>query len=193
MAAADALERAIRISRSIAGQWALVVALDGHSAAGKSTLATAMARRLDAAIVHVDDFYRDMAEADRLVLSPAEGVDRYFDWPRLREEALTPLRHRQRARFRCFDWNTGHGLTPPVTIEPREIVIVEGVYSARPEFDDLLDLKVLVHASDQERGRRRRERRDPHDWEARWEAAERLYFQSIRSPTSFDLVLPGDA
>jgi uridine kinase len=133
----------------------IVVALDGRSGAGKSTLAAALAGAVDATTVHVDDFYRDIPEADRLELSPAQGVDRYFDWERLREEALMPLLQRQRARFRCFDWIAGGGLSTPITVEPRGIVIVEGVYSARREFDDLLDLTVLVEIANEERELRR--------------------------------------
>ena len=69
----------------------VVVAVDGHSASGKSTFAAALATRLAAAVVHVDDFYRDMPEVDRLALSASEGISRYFDWERLRAEALVPL------------------------------------------------------------------------------------------------------
>lgn len=116
--------------------------MDGHSGAGKSTLAAAVADTVDAAIVHVDDFYGDMPEAERLELAPAEGVDRYFDWERLRTKALLPLVQRERARYGCFAWVAGRGLTNAVTVDPRDIVLIEGVHSARPEFDDLLDLRV---------------------------------------------------
>ena len=83
------------------------------------------------------------------------------------------------------------------TVEPHDIVIIEGVYSARPEFDDLLDLKVLVEVADEERDRRRYERRrtvsreDPEGWDARWDAAERVYFDAIRTRNTFDLIVSG--
>ena len=175
----------------------IVVALDGHSGAGKSTLAAAIADDVGAAIVHVDDFYRDLPDADRIALSPAQGVDRYFDWERIREEALTTLVRAEPARFRCFDWVAGGGMTGAITVEPREIVLVEGVYSARPEFDDLLDLKVLVEVADEERERRRQERLrtvsrdDASGWDTRWGAAEDLYFRTIRPRDAFDLVVAG--
>lgn len=51
---------------SVTGNRPIVVALDGYSGAGKSTLATGLAHAVDAAVVHVDDFYRDMPEAERL-------------------------------------------------------------------------------------------------------------------------------
>jgi uridine kinase len=121
--------------------------LDGHSGAGKSTIAAAVAERIDAAVIHVDDFYREMLDSERIQLLPAQGVARYFDWERLRAQAILPLAQRMRAEYGCFDWVTGHGLTKAVTVDPRDIVLVEGIYAARPEFDDLLDLKVLVEVA----------------------------------------------
>jgi len=176
----------------------ILVALDGRSGAGKSTLAAALADTLNVAIVHGDDFYRDTPETERFKLTPSQGVDRYFDWERLRAEALEPLRRRERARFRCFDWVAGGGLTSAVTVESRDIVIVEGVYSARPEFDDLLALRVLVEVASERRGRRRHDRLrtvsrdDPHGWDRRWDAAESLYFEAIRPQNTFHLAVSGD-
>lgn len=198
MNAAQIVGGAIRARQVGADGRVIIVALDGHSGAGKSTFAAAIAPMLDAAVVHGDDFYRDMPEADRVELSRAQGVDRYFDWERLRVEALTTLVRRRQARFRCFNWVAGRGLTSPVTIDPRDVVIVEGVYSARPEFDDLLDLKVLVETVSEDRDQRRQQRlrtvsrTDPRGWDARWDAAERLYFESIRPRNTFDLIVSGD-
>jgi uridine kinase len=175
-----------------------VIALDGRSGAGKSMLADAVARSVRAAVVHGDDFYRDMDEADRRELSAIQGVDRYFNWQRLRREALLPLRRGRAARFGRFNWVVGHGLTPPIMLDARQIVIVEGVYSARPELDDLLDLKVLVEVSDRVREQRRQarlrtvSRDDPQGWDNRWGAAESVYFETIRPRSSFDLVVAGD-
>jgi uridine kinase len=186
-----------RLPKLVGG--AVVVALDGRSGSGKSTLAEVIGRELDAAVVHVDDFYRDMSDADRRALSPADGVDRYFDWQRLRDEALDPLTPRRPARFRCFDWDSGHGLGDLITVQPREVLVVEGVYSARPEFDDFVDLRVLVTVEDRRRMQRLDDRTggeprtDPTGWRPRWEAAEAFYFQTVRLPPDFDLIVPGDA
>lgn len=70
----------------------LIVAVDGASAAGTSTLAAAVGLRLGASVMDGDDFYRDLPEQRRAALTPAEGVDQYFDWQRLRHEILQPLR-----------------------------------------------------------------------------------------------------
>jgi uridine kinase len=199
MMAAELVIEAVRRQTDLAGSRAIVVAVDGHSGAGKSTLAAVVAERAGAAVVHVDDFYRDMAERDRRDLTAAQGADRYFDWERLKAEAIVPLAQRMRAVYGCFDWAVGHGLTKPVTIDPRDVVLVEGVYSARPEFDGLLDVKVLVDLPAGTRAQRRQQRArtvsryDPQGWDARWDAAERHYFHAIRPREAFDLIVPGDS
>ena len=42
-----------------------IVAVDGHSAAGKSAFADRLSQRVDASIVHGDDFYRVMDDSER--------------------------------------------------------------------------------------------------------------------------------
>ena len=177
----------------------IVVAIDGRSGAGKSTLANAIARDIEAAVVHGDDFYRDMPDVERRAHSAVQGVDRYFDWQRLRDEAIRPLRARRAARFRCFDWTVGHGLGEVVVVDPCGVVIVEGVYSARPEFEHLIDLKVLVTIPQEQRVLRlddragERDRHAPEAWDAYWDAAECVYFGTVRPPSDFDLIVVGDA
>jgi uridine kinase len=171
----------------------LVVALDGRSGTGKSTLARLLRSSVDAALVEADLFYRDMPDDQRAALTPEEGVARYFDWERLRDEALIPLRRGRTAQFCPFDWQRGSGLASPVTVEPRPLVIVEGVYSARPEFDGLVDLRVLIEVDQHQRQARLRKRsHDPAGWTTRWEAAEDVYFRRIRPPASFHLRVRGD-
>jgi cytidylate kinase len=71
MNAAEQITEAVRRLQDAVVRRSVVVALDGHSGAGKSTLAAAVAERMDAAVVHVDDFYRDMPESERLELTSA--------------------------------------------------------------------------------------------------------------------------
>jgi uridine kinase len=199
MRSAERVTEAIRWLQDSPVHRSILVAFDGHSDAGKSTLAAAVADRMDAAVVHADDFYRDMPEGDRIELTPAQGVDRYFDWERLRREAVLPLAQGMRARYRRFDWETGHGFTGEIAVEAREVVLVEGVYSARPEFEDLLALKVLVEVAESTREQRRQQRArtvsrdDPVGWDARWHAAEWHYFHAIRPRGTFDLIVDGDS
>jgi uridine kinase len=177
---------------SAAGRWreavpgVLVVAVDGHGGSGKTTIAAAVAGATGAALVHTDDFFA--------VADPAPGAGRpmesYYDWRRLRAQALEPLRARRRASFRHFDWETGSGLDGVVTVDPAGLIVVEGVFSAAPQLEGQVDRAVFVDTPEPERLRRLRGRIAPEEWDDEWLRAERAYFQA-RPPSSFDLVVPG--
>lgn len=175
----------------------VLVAVDGHSGSGKSTLARRLVDDLGAVLVEGDDFYRDMAEDERRMLDAAAGVADYFDWRRMREEALVPLSRGQVARYHPYDWAGGTGLAPGVCeLLPHDVVVVDGVYSARPELADLVMLAILVETDPDERLRRMAAREHGHaswhaQWDAQWDAAEKYYFLRIRPRESFDIVVPG--
>jgi uridine kinase len=83
-----------------------------------------------------------------------------------------------------------------VTLEPRPVVLIDGVYSARPELADLVDVTVLIEAVDDVRRKRlvlRESRAFMKRWHTLWDTAEDYYFTHIRPRSSFDLVVRNDA
>ena len=169
------------------GPGVFIVAVDGHGAAGKSTIAEAVATATGAALVHTDDFF----QVPRAPLAGRPALADYYDSRRLRAQALEPLRARLGASFRRFDWERGSGLDGTVTVEPSHLILVEGVYSASPELRDLVDRSVFVDTPEQERLRRLRGRVKPEEWDDQGLLAERAYFDVIRPPSSFDLIVSG--
>jgi molybdopterin-guanine dinucleotide biosynthesis protein A/uridine kinase len=170
----------------------VVVAIDGPSCAGKSILATALALRSGAAVVAGDDFYRNtlprLRVAQRDQMSDAAVVDAVIDWERLRAAALLPLRARQSATFQPYDWDADDGrLAPPKIIPAADVIIVEGVYAARPDLADLVEIAVYLGVDPEVRARRYTERQDDPDWQRFWERGEAHYFRVVRPPASFDL------
>jgi uridine kinase len=169
----------------------LVLAIDGHGAAGKSTIADAVARATGAALVHTDDFFRAPPAPARPAAADTRAMEDYYDWRRLRAEALEPLRARHAATFRRFDWERGRGVDGRVAVPPSDLILVEGVFSAATELSDLVDRSVFVETPEPERLRRLRRLVRPEEWDEDWLAAERSYFGRTRPPSSFDLVVPG--
>ncbi len=168
----------------------LVVSVDGHGAAGKTTYATALAKRLGASLVHTDDFFQPSCSRATHV-SPADPLASYYDWRRLRAEALVPLRAGGPAAFRRYDWQLDELRGPRGLVVPRPVVILEGVFSSAPQLADLLDRSVFMDTPEHERLRRLRARVAPEDWDDDWLRAEQAYFSVIRPPPSFDLVVSG--
>lgn len=137
-----------------------VLAIDGHSAAGKSTFADALASRTGGALVRGDDFYRVMDETERARLAPLEGIELYYDWQRMRDEVLLPIRAGKPAKYHPYEWESGRLASRSVTIPAAPVLIIEGLFVSRPELQPLLDRSILVDASAGARSRRQSERAD---------------------------------
>lgn len=172
----------------------VMVAIDGRSGGGKSTLAAEIARSSPScAVVEGDDFYAGGSEAHWDALSAAEKVANGIDWRRQRP-VLEALRRGEPGSWNGFDWDRFDGsLRAEVTVcEPAGIVILEGAYSARPELSDLLDLRVLVDVPESVRLARLRARGGDEwheQWFDRWSSAEDHYFAQVVPEAGFDLVL----
>jgi uridine kinase len=170
----------------------VVVAIDGATASGKTILADAVAAQLDGCeIVHADDFYRPMPDNERERLDAEQGYRRYFDWERLREQVLVPLRDGRAARYQIYDWGTGH-LGAWREIRPGTVVLVEGVYSARPELAPYYHFAVLVDTPRAICLQRAMERgQNPYERILRWRAAEDFYLSTTRPQDRVQLVVSG--
>jgi molybdopterin-guanine dinucleotide biosynthesis protein A/uridine kinase len=169
-----------------------VIAIDGPSGSGKSTLAAALALRLPATVIDGDDFYSSqlpaLSEAERDAMSEADAATVVIDWRRLRSEALAPLLERQAACYMPYDWEAGDGsLASEKQLPAADVIIIDGVYSARPELADLIDLRVLVDVEPGVRYQRLAQRQDAPMWAEFWDRAERHYFTEVQPPEVFDL------
>jgi uridine kinase len=187
-AAASVISAAARWREAAPGPpGVFVLAIDGHGGSGKTTIAAAVARATGAALVHTDDFFA--------VAGPGPGVGRpmesYYDWRRLRAEALEPLRARRCASFRRINWDSGSGQAGVATVGPADVIVLEGVFSAAPELADQVNRAVFVDTPEPERLRRVRARIAPEDWDEEWLRAEQAYFRLVRPPSSFDLIVSG--
>jgi hypothetical protein len=110
-----------------------LVAVDGGAGSGKTSFAARLAAALDdAPVLHTDDFLDGWGDL--------EG-----SWWRLESQVLSPLRAGSSARWQRYDWLTEsfaewHNLPVP------EVLIVEGVGSARRQAQPHLTLGVWVQA-----------------------------------------------
>ena len=202
---ADACSKVLlAIQRLLAShQGPVVVALDGGSGAGKSTLASLIASKVETAVIPIDDFFSaHIPENQWDVFSIEERLQHVFDWQRLRESAIRPLLAGKPARWYAFDFESGlrpdgtYGMqTDPAELEPADVILLDGAYSAGPELGDLVDLAVLVDVPIEERHARQAAREDEdflEHWHQLWDPVEALYFTCVRPKASFDLIVSGD-
>jgi uridine kinase len=159
----------------------VIVGIDGQGGAGKTVLAQCLAEGLRSpsracTMVHFDDFFLPSGQR------PAGGADEKpvggdFDWRRLRDEVLLPLREERRASYARYDW-TLDALAETHVLEPQGVVIVEGIYCTRRELADLYDLRIWVECPRDVRLARGLERDGEsarQQWERDWMPAEDRY------------------
>jgi para-aminobenzoate synthetase len=88
----------------------IVVALDGGSGAGKTTIAEILRGLTEIALVPLDDFYQTVIpESEWPHKTVAERLNGVFDWPRVRSVALEPLRAGRAGRWHALDFICGLG------------------------------------------------------------------------------------
>lgn len=172
---------------------AFVMTLDGPGGSGKSTLAREIADAFPghAVIVEGDDFYADLDDAYRAALHAEQGYEEYFDWPRLRDQVLAPASQGRLVRYQRYDW-TNARMGDWVDAGPSDLLIVEGVYSGRPQLRRFADLVVWVNTSEEERLRRQVERGENEGvWIERWMAAENYYLSTVHQDDPTVLTIQG--
>jgi uridine kinase len=155
------------------------VAIDGPAGAGKTTLAAQIAALApDAAVVHMDDLY--------------EGWHGLPEVGHQLAGLLRPLAERLPGSYRRYDWEAGR-FAETVTVEPTDLLVLEGVGSGCRMHDDLIGVLVWVEAPYDQRMRRGIARDGeafaPH-WQA-WADAEELLFARHHTRQRADLIVDG--
>ena len=121
----------------------LIVAIDGRCASGKTTLGNLLAKLYDCNVFHMDDFFLQPQQrtADRL-MQPGENVDH----ERFLEEVLFPVSKGCPVLYRRYNCHSGK-MDDPVYVTPKELTIVEGVYSLHESLSDYYGLKIFLDIS----------------------------------------------
>jgi uridine kinase len=132
------------------------VAIDGIDAAGKTTLANALAGRMrrdghEIIRASIDGFHRPLAERyARGALSPVGYYEDSFDYERLVHLLLAPLSKNDPGRYQrqAFDYlSDAPAPAMPESCGPRAILLFEGVFLFRPEINSWWDYRIFVDVS----------------------------------------------
>lgn len=156
-----------------------VIAVDGRSASGKTTFAKALARALNAPLVHTDD---------------VAWHHSFFDWwPLLIEHIVLPFK-----AGTAIDWTpeawTAKGRSGSIQIPAAAFLIIEGVSSSRLELSAYLDFCVWIETDPKNAEQRGLERDGPEDYMFwfEWQAAEIPFLEADQPWKRAQLIVDGN-
>lgn len=167
----------------------LIVAIDGGSASGKTTLAELLEKRYDNLdVFHMDDFFLtpEMRTEQRL-----NEVGGNVDRERFEKEVLIPLTEGKEVNYRRYIC-ASQEFSAPVTLNPKGIVIVEGAYSMHLALMKYYDFTVFLNI-DSESQRKRILKRNSSSLAERffkeWIPLENIYFDKTDIKNRCDLAI----
>ena len=165
----------------------VTLAIDGHSGSGKSTLAALLTEAYDCNVFHMDDFFLPpVRKTPERLGEPGGNVD----YERFANEVMTGLKSGGAFSYRPYNCQTGD-YKNSVTILPKALNIVEGVYSLHPLLADVYDLKLFLKTDAETQAARIRQRSGEAMFQrfiSEWIPLENVYFDKLKIEQSCDLV-----
>ncbi|WP_165570511.1 (d)CMP kinase [Aeromicrobium sp. IC_218] len=154
-----------------------VIAVDGPSGSGKTDVVAALAPRLDARVLSMEDLYRGW-----------QGLD--ASTPVLVGQILGCLAEDRTATFRRWDWEAS-APGEPVPVEPGGVLILDGVGSGASLARTYLSGLLWLEAPEAVRKRRalQRDGATYEPWWDVWAEQEREHFARERTREAADLVV----
>lgn len=146
----DVLETLVVRIRALPGPRSLV-ALDGPDAAGKTTLADALAARLGTGTTRLsgDDFHHPAERRRARGLTPEAYLEDTFDVAALAASLRSFALGAPAVVVGVHDLATDRSRRLEVPVPPANTLIVDGVFLLRPELAPLWDLSIYLKVSEQ--------------------------------------------
>lgn len=132
-----------------------IIGIAGGTGSGKTTVVRKLIERLpkgEVVVIPLDSYYNDSSNVpieDRQKIN-FDHPDA-FEWPLLSKH-LEMLKQGKSVEQPIYDYITSSRLKETVHVEPREIIIVEGIMTLHnPALREQMDLKVFVDADGDDR------------------------------------------
>lgn len=122
----------------------IIIAIEGRSAAGKSSLASLLKDKYDSNIFHMDDFFLPASKKTKERLEEAGGN---VDYMRFKEAVMNNLKEDKEFKYQIFDCKV-QALTEEISVASKKLNIIEGAYSMHPELIESYDLKIFLDIDD---------------------------------------------
>lgn len=165
----------------------LLCAIDGNSGAGKSTVAGLLSQFYDCNVFHMDDFFLPpKLKTEERLKQPGGNVD----YDRFQKEVIDGILSRREFNYRVYDCSV-RKLDRTVSVKPKQLNIIEGVYSMHPKLAGFYDIKILIKISKAEQRKRILDRSGEEmlkRFEREWIPLEDVYFKELQIERNCDLI-----
>ena len=155
-----------------------VVAIEGGSASGKTTLSEMLKALYGCTVLHMDDFFlRPEQRTKKRYAEVGGNIDR----ERFLEEVLIPLKNNQPINYRRFNCST-FIIDPAIKIIPKRLTVIEGAYSMHPELAPYYDFSAFLDVDSDLQKKRIEKRNSPQMAErfySEWIPLEQVYFSQM--------------
>lgn len=156
-----------------------VVAIDGMSTSGKTTLAGLLQKHFPQSVVfHMDDYF---LQAHQRTPKRVAEVGGNVDYERFYKEIILHLTDKDGFHMRKF--SCSHmTLEPPCHLSWQPLILIEGAYSQHPFFGSVYDLRLFGTVSPSQQLARIQKRNGSQQLEAflsRWIPMEQAYFTTF--------------
>lgn len=162
-----------------------IIAMDGMSAALKTTVAECLAIDYDGAVIHCDDFFlpKELRTPERLA-EPGGNIH----YERMKTEVIGKLPDKLEF-YTSFDCSS-MSYNGRIEVPRKNIYIVEGAYAMHPHFGKYYDISIFMEVSEEEQIKRIKLRnKDTEAFVNRWIPMEKMYNQSFKIEKNSDIIV----
>ncbi|MBQ4282690.1 MAG: AAA family ATPase [Lachnospira sp.] len=170
-------------------QEVVVIAIDGMSAAGKTTLSVQLEKEFGASVIHCDDFFlpKELRTLERLA-EPGGNID----YNRMKKEVIDQLNRVRKSGsdfvYQRFDCKT-MDLADSIVVKQSKLYVVEGAYAMHPHFGRYYDISVYLRIDGKKQLERIKQRNgDTTMFEERWIPMENRYADEFDIVQGADIV-----
>lgn len=163
----------------------VVIAIDGMAASGKTTLASVLAKKLDANVIHTDDFYLPASlRTDEMLNQICCNID----YQRVKDEVISHLN--AEIIYHKFDCKQMQQ-TEEIKLEPKKVIIIEGAYAMHPKLGKYYDVAIFLKTQSviqEQRILNRDGVSKLQDYKDKWILLENQYFDKYQIASLADMV-----
>ena len=179
-----------RINKLMEEQQNVLVAIDGGSASGKTTLAVFLMELYHCNVFHMDDFFLQLHQR---TIERLEEPGGNVDYERFYKEVLTPLKEGKEFTYSPYSCKT-QTLENAIKVKPKQLNIIDGAYSMHPMFADTYDISVFIKIKSNQQKARILERNGAKMYKRfvnEWIPMENKYFTKMNIPEKCDFIFEG--